>query len=353
LHAFQPSRLDAKSWAGGISFFSPRFGFAANNVLSYEVVLADGSIVNATSTSHADLWRALKGGSNNFGIVSRFTVRCFPNTKVWSGFLYLPSFQATKVLAGLHEILARQPYDENAAGPLACFTYSRTFRLQAISINLVYTKLSENERGWPSFFKTSRFHSLFRLWSTCKPRVLTDATDELHGLDTRLGREAYCTTTIKNDPATISEAHASYRDGMAIVRQVKGIYWTLVLQPLLPVWLRKGDPNPMGLQNCPDTPLVLVSYTVSWTESHDDDLVHGTIRQCIQRIDAFAESRGTGHPYRFHNYCGEGQKPFEGYGEDGLRFLRETSKKYDPDGLFQKGCIGGFKLGIDSTYTKG
>ncbi len=48
----------------------PRFGFACSNVLSYEVVLADGSVVVASATERSDLWRVLKGGSNNFGIVT-------------------------------------------------------------------------------------------------------------------------------------------------------------------------------------------------------------------------------------------------------------------------------------------
>jgi FAD/FMN-containing dehydrogenase len=329
---------------GGISFYSPRFGFACNNVISYQVVLADGTVVEASASSHPDLWRALKGGSNNFGIVTRFTVRCFPTTKIWSGFLYLPSFQAKKVLAAVHEFVARDPYDENAAGPMACFTYAQSLGFQAISVNLVYTKLTGSEKGWPACFQSSRFKSLFRIWSTFKPRTLTNATDELEGLNTTNGREAYSTTTIKNDPASIAEAHAAYLEGMGLVRHVKGIYWTLVLQPLLPAWIRKGDPNPMGLQDSPDMPLILVSYTVSWARAQDDELVEGNIRKGIERIDAFAAARNTGHPYRFQNYCGEWQNPFEGYGEEGLRFLREMSGKYDPDGLFQKGCVGGFKL---------
>lgn len=42
-----------------------------DQVVNYEVVLADGSIVEANATTNSDLFRALKGGSNNFGIVSR------------------------------------------------------------------------------------------------------------------------------------------------------------------------------------------------------------------------------------------------------------------------------------------
>jgi FAD/FMN-containing dehydrogenase len=58
---------------GGISFFSPRYGFVCDNVENFEVVLASGQIVNANSKTNSDLWRALRGGSNNFGIVTKIT----------------------------------------------------------------------------------------------------------------------------------------------------------------------------------------------------------------------------------------------------------------------------------------
>lgn len=53
--------------------------------MNFEVVLADGSVVNANSTSNDDLYRALKGGSSNFGIVTRFDVNTLPNTPLWGG----------------------------------------------------------------------------------------------------------------------------------------------------------------------------------------------------------------------------------------------------------------------------
>lgn len=76
---------------GGISYDSARRGFACDNVLAYEVVLADGRIVRADACSeHADLFRVLKGGSNNFGIVTRFTMLTLPGTQIWGGLHMLP-----------------------------------------------------------------------------------------------------------------------------------------------------------------------------------------------------------------------------------------------------------------------
>ena len=127
---------------------------------------------------------------------------------------------------------------------------------------------------------------------------------------------------------------------------VKGLLWTLVLQPLLPNWARKGDTNPLGLNDGTREPLVVVSFTVNWDERRDDELVQTTIRHAIEQIDAAAAANKTGHRYRYLNYCAEWQKPFEGYGEGNWRFLQRVSRRYDPEGLFQRGCVGGFKLDV-------
>lgn len=327
--------------AGGISFFSPQYGFAANNVLAYELVLADGSIVVASQDSYPDLWRALKGGSNNFGIVTRFTLRTVPSEKIWGGWLYYPSFQTSKVLAGIHDVL-RKPMDEHAAGPLVSFTYTQAIGIEVISMNLIYTKAVTS---WPACFTV--FKSLWRFWSTCRPHSVTDAGDEMETLAPPRLRQAYGTTTITNDPETIAKTHAIYKDGIEAVKKIKGGMWTMVFQPLHPTWLRKGQPNPMGLQDCPDEPLLLVSYTVSWHKAEDDGLMHKEVRKGIERIERFTKERGTGYPYKFHNYCGDWQDPFEGYGKLGKQYLQDMSRRYDPDGLFQKGCVGGFKLGLN------
>lgn len=63
---------------GGISWYTARTGFACDSVVNYEVVLASGEIVNANASANPDLWRALKGGGSNFGIVTRFDVEAFP-----------------------------------------------------------------------------------------------------------------------------------------------------------------------------------------------------------------------------------------------------------------------------------
>jgi hypothetical protein len=82
--------------SGGLSFFSSREGFISDNVLTYEIVLASGKTINASSAENSDLWLALRGGGNNFGIVTCYELRTFPQPQpFWSGSIYYfqPSFE--------------------------------------------------------------------------------------------------------------------------------------------------------------------------------------------------------------------------------------------------------------------
>jgi hypothetical protein len=326
-----------------------------SNIISYEVVLASGTIVNSSVSTNPDLWCALKGGSNNFGIVTRFTARSFPCSGIWSGFLYMPAFQSAKVLKAFYECVKRADsddpsiiHDNHAVGPMVCMSYIQEVGAQVISVNLASTKLPENQNKWPVYWKSSSFGSLWSIWSTCKIRTLTSAMDEMHALSPCGRRQLFATTTIKNDPATITTVHSAYNGAITPLRRanVKELVWTLVLQPFLPKWLRKGDVNPLGLDAGTNEALVLVCFTVNWAESNDDEFVKMTTHRIVEQIDTFAIAHRTSHPYRFLNYCAEWQKPFESYGEENLHFLRGVSRKYDPEGLFQKGCVGGFKLGM-------
>ncbi len=85
--------------AGGVNFYGNQHGFSVDQIVQYEVVLASGLIVYATKDQNSDLFWALKGGSSNFGIVTRFDVTTIPSKKVWAGIYtvaqeYLPQFIA-------------------------------------------------------------------------------------------------------------------------------------------------------------------------------------------------------------------------------------------------------------------
>ena len=69
-------------------FLARRHDWACEKIYGgYEIVLASGEIAYVTEASHPDLWLALKGGSNNFGIIRRFDVPIFSSDGIWYNLL--------------------------------------------------------------------------------------------------------------------------------------------------------------------------------------------------------------------------------------------------------------------------
>lgn len=94
---------------GGYGPLNGVAGLAADNLLSAEVVLADGTVVTATEDSEPDLLWALRGGGGNFGVVTSMKVRLHPIPVVRTGQVIFPFGQARDVLAGFGELIAGAP----------------------------------------------------------------------------------------------------------------------------------------------------------------------------------------------------------------------------------------------------
>lgn len=104
-----------RSSAGGTNYFIGH-GFGCDNVAAYEIVLANGTILNISLSSHSDLFRALKGGSSNFGIITAFTMRTFPQGALWQGNIIYPAEETlSKVLKAFSDFTGNVDYDINAA----------------------------------------------------------------------------------------------------------------------------------------------------------------------------------------------------------------------------------------------
>jgi hypothetical protein len=93
------------SLGGGYGPLSGRFGLALDNVLSADVVLADGTLVTTDAEREPDLFWALRGGGGNFGLVTSIRVRLHAVPTLLSGTIVFPWTQAAAVLARLEEFL--------------------------------------------------------------------------------------------------------------------------------------------------------------------------------------------------------------------------------------------------------
>ncbi|HSM56004.1 MAG TPA: FAD-binding oxidoreductase [Candidatus Sulfomarinibacteraceae bacterium] len=95
---------------GGFGWLTRKYGFTADNLLSAEVVTADGSVVQASEEDNADLFWGIRGAGGNFGIVTSFEYRLHPlDRTVLGGVLIHPMERATDLLRYYREFTARAP----------------------------------------------------------------------------------------------------------------------------------------------------------------------------------------------------------------------------------------------------
>ncbi|HLZ70320.1 MAG TPA: BBE domain-containing protein [Dehalococcoidia bacterium] len=87
---------------GGMGWLTAKLGLTVDNVLGFEVVLANGEVVRAGETAHPDLFWALRGGSGNFGVVTGFHHRLSEVGTVLGGMVVYPFAQAREVLRFYH-----------------------------------------------------------------------------------------------------------------------------------------------------------------------------------------------------------------------------------------------------------
>ena len=100
-------KVGACGWmlAGGLGPLNPSYGLGADNLVSAEVVLGDGSVVTASAEQQADLFWALRGGGGAFGVVTSATWRAHALPQVLAGLVMFPLAETAAVLHGLQQLI--------------------------------------------------------------------------------------------------------------------------------------------------------------------------------------------------------------------------------------------------------
>jgi FAD/FMN-containing dehydrogenase len=102
---------------GGYGWLSPKFGLACDNLLSADVVTADGRLVTASERENGELFWGLRGGSSNFGVVTSYEFRLYPlGPIVLAGLIVHPMDEAKSL------IRANRDYVESASEELVTAT---------------------------------------------------------------------------------------------------------------------------------------------------------------------------------------------------------------------------------------
>jgi FAD/FMN-containing dehydrogenase len=96
---------------GGLGWLMAKYGLAADNLLAVQLVTAEGDILHADTTSHPDLFWALRGGGGNFGVVTSFTYRLHPVQTIVGGLIAHPIDVAPDLLRFYRDAVAEASDD--------------------------------------------------------------------------------------------------------------------------------------------------------------------------------------------------------------------------------------------------
>jgi FAD/FMN-containing dehydrogenase len=106
---------------GGHGYLTRQCGLTIDNLLEADAVLADGTMVTADASRHADLFWALRGGGGNFGVVTSLLYRAHPVSTVFGGPAFWELQDAPRVMKWYRQALARMPRE------LCLFLHMGTF----------------------------------------------------------------------------------------------------------------------------------------------------------------------------------------------------------------------------------
>jgi UDP-N-acetylenolpyruvoylglucosamine reductase len=98
---------------GGIGYLARRYGLTIDNLLSVDLVLADGRFVTASPAENADLFWAVRGGGGNFGVVTSFQFKGNPVHTVYGGPLIWPLEKAADLIRFWQDFILNAPDDIN------------------------------------------------------------------------------------------------------------------------------------------------------------------------------------------------------------------------------------------------
>jgi hypothetical protein len=233
-------------------------------VESYELVTASGLIITITQKLYPDLYWALRGGGNNFGIVTKFQLHTFPTGRMWGG---VNDNKGSQFISFANQA---------GNGPLA-----QAFMTYAEPIETL-----------PSMFKDWSNISLVQ--DTTGPGSLPELVDLLsEGIPDGV-RETYWDVTFKLDRSLFSFLVKTFYELLPDVVDAENLLPTISIQLLTipqPQQMQKNGGIALGISPA-DGPMFIMNLGNMWTNPTDDDRIFKFNNDIITKVQAEAAKKG-------------------------------------------------------------
>ncbi|KAJ7477313.1 hypothetical protein B0H11DRAFT_1300347 [Mycena galericulata] len=324
---------------GGISFLSLEHGLGSDNVVAYEVVLANGEICVATPNSHPDLYWAIKYGSTNFGIVTRFDMTTFPLGKFWGGAFFYSISQARPLLDSLVTSTAKLAEDPKGMSAFG-FLWNSDAQDYIVWGPTVYLEPVEYPPLFDDLYKVEPLSSTMRIAS------LVEITDEISDLFSGGVRTQWFTLTAKADAQILLDIHEHGAEFWKPFRERPGFISGLTVQPinvgLIAAGAKNGG-NPVGMST-DDGDLILLLGSLFWSDPADDAVLIPKFKEFSTWAENEVRERGLLNRFLYMNYALGSQDVMASVGEENFGKLKKIQSHYDSKDVFKTHWKGGYKL---------
>ncbi|KAI0144273.1 FAD-binding domain-containing protein [Xylariaceae sp. FL1272] len=316
---------------GGLSYFSSEYGLALDNVKSFEVVLGNGSIIAATpSGSASDLYKALRGGMTNFGIVTNFELftrpigNIFIDARAYSPNRTIDFFNAVDSYQKQGQLDTKSSVTVQVleTGPIVLMLYSGDV-LPDDTFAPFY------DLGSYQPIATSNKSSLLDVLAISNSRFVTG--------NIRVQGETFShesSSTVLNDLYKIWVEETIDLPGDVTSVWVPNIIAANVAT--------LGKQNGGNLLNLHEAPQVWYESYFLYEDPSYDELVKEVAEEVTDKCVTAIKAAKATVPYLFANTAGSRQPVLQGYGN--IPYMETVAAKYDPEAVFQKYQKDGFLL---------
>ncbi|KDQ27404.1 hypothetical protein PLEOSDRAFT_1104095 [Pleurotus ostreatus PC15] len=323
---------------GGVSFLSTEHGLGSDNVLDYEVVLSNGSIVHANKAERSDLFWALKGGSTNYGIVTRFLIPTMPLTQLWGGFLTYSANAVPQLYERMVKVTDQLKVDPHGL-MIICTAWNPATKEHTVWALALY--LAPHEYPSPLF---DGLQDIGPIGGTTRITDLGEILDEAGQALPKSQYSQWFTLTFKADAKLPWDVQLKGEDIFGDLES-SDAHWEVLVQPMNEGMFSAGQKrggNPFGL-SVENGDQFLMLVMVFWTNPEESALMKAKTQEYLKVSMDLARERGLLTEFIYANYASGTQNVLESYGEENIKKMRAVKEKYDPNDLLEV-WKGGWKL---------
>ncbi|KAF8332476.1 FAD dependent oxidoreductase [Amanita rubescens] len=317
---------------GGYAWQTNQVGLAIDTIVAYELVKPDGKVIKVTEESDSELFFGLKGGLNNFGVVTCFTLKALRQPAVFAGTISYSPSSVPDVIAAVVKFSANNK--DTKANVVSAFSF--------VNGSTLNTPILYYDGPSPPSGVFTDFFNIPEVSCDVHTRSFADFINSLSSNSLTGHRGVSHTVPLLRHSLKVMAAVQNETSFWSQALSDKGGSIQYDAEPFLPSILSHNT-APTAYPPTRDHVYFPLDIAFSWLNATHDDCFHDAIRQSAERIRAVAIEDGQeiAHAPLYPNYAIFDTPLRDMYGAnvDKLHMLR---KRIDPHDVM--GLAGGFKF---------